>query len=260
MPPAIALTFDNLGEAADLERGLWPPERPLGRHPSVTTALPRLLDELDDLGLRATFCVEAVNCEMYPDALREMSRRGHEVAAHGWRHERWDALDRAAEGETLARSRRAFAALGLDVEGFRPPGGELGATGAGPLAANAFRWCSAAGGPARREDGITHVPFAWPLVDAYHLLPSFSTVRERLGDPPAPASPEAAAQRLIAGLDDIAGAGADSAARAVILHPFLMADDEGWAGARHVLRHVRDVAEEGCATAGPAGDIARGVR
>ena len=62
----IALTFDNLGEAADLERGLWPDDAPLGRHPSVTVALPRLLDELADLDLRATFCVEALNCELYP--------------------------------------------------------------------------------------------------------------------------------------------------------------------------------------------------
>ena len=60
----IALTFDNLGEAADLERGLWPESEPLGAHVSVTAVLPRLLDELDELGLRATVCVEAINCEM----------------------------------------------------------------------------------------------------------------------------------------------------------------------------------------------------
>ena len=32
------LTFDNLGEAADLERGRWPADAPLGRHASVTRA------------------------------------------------------------------------------------------------------------------------------------------------------------------------------------------------------------------------------
>ena len=65
----VVLTFDNLGEASELERGTWPPDEPLGRHPSVLTALPRLLSELDVLGLRATFFVEAINCELYPDAL-----------------------------------------------------------------------------------------------------------------------------------------------------------------------------------------------
>ena len=77
----IALTFDNLGEAADLERGLWPADAPLGHHPSVTVALPRLLDALDDLGLRATFCVEALNCEVYPDAVRGIAARGHACIA-----------------------------------------------------------------------------------------------------------------------------------------------------------------------------------
>ena len=106
----IALTFDNLGEASDLERGLWPADVPLGDHPSVTVALPRLLDELDATGLRATFCVEAINCEMYPDAVGGIAARGHEVAMHGWRHEAWRDLDPARTDELLARGRSAFAA------------------------------------------------------------------------------------------------------------------------------------------------------
>jgi hypothetical protein len=37
---AVSITFDNLGEAADLERGLWPKDKPLGQHSSVTHSLP----------------------------------------------------------------------------------------------------------------------------------------------------------------------------------------------------------------------------
>ena len=85
----ITLTFDNLGEATALERGTWNRSTPLGADPSVTVALPRLLDELDRLRLAATFCVEAINCGLYPAAVREIDARGHELAMHGWRHERW---------------------------------------------------------------------------------------------------------------------------------------------------------------------------
>ncbi|CAK7206704.1 hypothetical protein SEUCBS139899_009508, partial [Sporothrix eucalyptigena] len=37
---AIALTIDNMGEAADLNRKLWPASKPIGDHYSVTKALP----------------------------------------------------------------------------------------------------------------------------------------------------------------------------------------------------------------------------
>ena len=36
----ICVTFDNLGEVSELERGQSPASRPLGRHFSVTRALP----------------------------------------------------------------------------------------------------------------------------------------------------------------------------------------------------------------------------
>src|SRR5450755_4367764 len=120
----VLLTFDNLGEAADLERGTWPEDEPLGRHPSVTRVLPRLLAELDAQGLRATFFVEAINCELYPDALREIAARGHELGVHGWRHESWGELAPPRERELLVRAGDAFRTLGLQhPRGFRPPGG-----------------------------------------------------------------------------------------------------------------------------------------
>jgi hypothetical protein len=52
---AVSVTFDNLGEPADLERGLWPESEPLGRHFSVKRMLPRILGILEELGLQATF-------------------------------------------------------------------------------------------------------------------------------------------------------------------------------------------------------------
>ena len=244
----IALTFDNLGEAADLERGLWPAGAPLGRHPSVTAALPWLLDELDGLGLRATFCVEALNCELYPGAVAEIAARGHEVAMHGFRHEAWSALDPAREDALLERGRAAFAAIGVDVAGFRPPGGDLGARGGAPLVAHGFRWCSPAGAGRGRDGALAVVPFAWPLVDAYHRLESFAARRGA-----APLGQEAAADAILAAL----GAAAEPT---VVLHPFLMVDDDGRAAARRVLRHVAGLVRSGAAHVAPAGEIAAAQR
>jgi peptidoglycan/xylan/chitin deacetylase (PgdA/CDA1 family) len=218
----LALTFDNLGEAADLERGLWPADRPLGHHPSVVEVLPRLLGELDDLGLRATFCVEGINAELYPGALCEIAARGHEIALHGWRHERWDELADEREEVLLRRGRDALAALGIAVRGFRPPGGEPGPRTRDRLAALGFGWISAA--RAAAASPLAEVPFAWPLVDAWYRLPSFTA---------HPLDAQAAADRLLAEL-------AAPPAPALVLHPFLMTGDD-FAAARRVLGRVREL-------------------
>jgi peptidoglycan/xylan/chitin deacetylase (PgdA/CDA1 family) len=69
-------------------------------------ALPRLLDLLDALALRATFFVEAINTREYPAALLEIAARGHEVGFHAWRHERWGDLATDDEQDVIDRSSR----------------------------------------------------------------------------------------------------------------------------------------------------------
>lgn len=234
----LALTFDNLGEAADLERGLWPADRPLGHHPSVTVALPRLLDALDELGLRATFCVEGLNCEHYPDAVAAIAARGHELALHGWRHERWIDVEPDREAALLERGRAAFERLGVRVAGFRPPGGETTPSTFALLAAADWSWCSPAAGAAT-AGGVASVPFAWPCVDAYHRLESFAPLRRARGDGAAPLDPAATADRLLAAL-----ARPDVPAT-LILHPFLMIDEAGFAAGRRVLAALRDLGDPG---------------
>jgi peptidoglycan/xylan/chitin deacetylase (PgdA/CDA1 family) len=216
----IVLTFDNLGEASALQRGTWNPQTPLGSDPSVTRALPWLLDALDHSGLRATFFVEAINCELNPEAIRTISARGHELGVHGWEHEAWGELDASTERELLERAIRAFAALGLSPRGFRPPGGALTARTPALLRELGFAWCSpASDGRRAREpiiDGLAVIPFDWELVDAYHLMERFADLRERRGDSRAPLSAGAAGERMAAALR--AGTGE----RTVIMHPFLM--------------------------------------
>jgi peptidoglycan/xylan/chitin deacetylase (PgdA/CDA1 family) len=237
---ALVLTFDNLGEASELERGTWPGGEPLGSHPSVTGVLPRLLDTLDAHGLQATFFVEAINCELYPDALREIARRGHEVGHHGWRHEAWGGLTATQELDALTRGMQAFETLGLGVTGFRPPGGELTERSPTLLRDAALRWCSPAGGPSDVRDGLAYVPFEWPLVDAYHLMERFSALRLRRGDPGAALDPERVADRLAA---ELAALGTREGQRTLILHPFLMLDDAWFAGVQRLLGLIGELAQ-----------------
>jgi peptidoglycan/xylan/chitin deacetylase (PgdA/CDA1 family) len=240
---ALALTFDNLGEAADLERGL-PTASP---HPSVAEVLPWLLDALDERGLRATFFVEGINAELHPDAVREIAARGHEIGCHAWRHERWDALTPDGEAHTLQQALDALRGLGLEVRGFRPPGGELNPGSPALLRAHGVDWCSPHGRRVEhRPDGLAVLPFAWPLVDAYHRLDHFAALREAHGDPAAPLDPAATAARLEA---ELARAELPTC---LILHPFLAVGADG-AGA---LRRVLDAVAALDVVVGPGGAVA----
>jgi peptidoglycan/xylan/chitin deacetylase (PgdA/CDA1 family) len=227
---AVVLTFDNLGEASALERGEQ--TAPTGDDPSVTQILPWLLDALDRHNLTATFFVEAINCELYPDAVREIAARGHELGHHGWSHEHWDQLSPDAEREALSRGVRAFEAIGVRPRGFRPPGGALTPRTPALLRELGLDWCSPAGGEARVQDGLAYVPFEWELVDAYHLMESFASLRRERGESEAPVPPPELASRL---QDRLAAAtGRDT----LILHPFLMLDDAWAAGVSELLAAI----------------------
>jgi peptidoglycan/xylan/chitin deacetylase (PgdA/CDA1 family) len=249
MTDTIVLTIDNLGEAAEIEQGTWPADAPRGRHPSVTQALPRLLDLLDATALRATFFVEAINTRDYPAALLEIAARGHELGFHAWRHERWGNLSPDAEQDVIDRSFAAYAQLGLDVRAFRPPGGELNPHTTRRLRAAGVSWCSANGERAGVDDAaMAHLPFRWDLVDATYLYPPFAGLRAQRGLSEHPLAPEPAIARLTHAL----AAEPDPIAATLILHPFLMTD-AAWPAYEAFLRELGARAAAGDVRVVPGG-------
>jgi peptidoglycan/xylan/chitin deacetylase (PgdA/CDA1 family) len=243
-PSTLVLSFDNLGEASALERGQR--ATPTRRDPSVTWALPWLLGELDRHGLTATFFVEAINCELYPDAVREIAARGHELGHHGWSHETWRDLSPEAERDALARGVDAFAKLGLRTRGFRPPGGELTPHSPALLREHGFDWCSPEGDRAAVDDGLAYVPFDWELVDAYHLMDSFAPLRAAHGDPETPREPAELADWLAHRL-------AAGGCQVLVLHPFLMLDEAWSAGVVELLSVAAELARDGLTSVVPGG-------
>jgi peptidoglycan/xylan/chitin deacetylase (PgdA/CDA1 family) len=164
---SVSVTFDNLGEASEMEAGTWPDDAPTGQHFSVVEKLPLVLDLLDRHGVTATFFVEGLNAEMYPDAVREIAARGHEIGLHAWRHEQWGQLEPQRERELLERGTEAMRGLGLEVVGFRPPGGKLTDQSIELLRELDYLYVSPEGERAGVVDGLAVLPFRWELVDAY---------------------------------------------------------------------------------------------
>jgi peptidoglycan/xylan/chitin deacetylase (PgdA/CDA1 family) len=101
---AIALTFDD------------------GPDPQST---PRVLDRLDDLGLRGTFFCLGHRVVDAPEVVVETVARGHEIAVHGFVHDhhfartpRWVRADLDAALEVLAH-------CGVEPRWYRPPYGQV---------------------------------------------------------------------------------------------------------------------------------------
>lgn len=176
---AIAVTFDNFGEAFDLQFGRWQEDEPVGQHPTATQILPRLLSDLELVHVPATFFVEGWNAENYPDALQRMRDGGHEVALHGWQHEVWAWQSPEERQAILSRSVTAMEKIGITPRGFRPPGGATTDDTNTRLSEAGFTYISPDGSGITTEQGITTLPFAWPHVDAFYVEDNLGYVREQ---------------------------------------------------------------------------------
>lgn len=85
------------------------------------------LDLMDELGIPGTFFLLGAHCDARPELTREYVRRGHQIASHGYDHQRFTAL---GVRELLDQCRRTEDALGGQLTGrawVRPPHGSLGA-------------------------------------------------------------------------------------------------------------------------------------
>lgn len=116
------LTVDFDGPSHEIGRGL----RPLGVNScgrySGRCGVARYLDLFEKHAVPATFFVPGYDAECYPGVVKQIHRRGFEVAAHGYLHESW-ALGEEETG-LLARTHEILTQLtGTAPVGWRSPSG-----------------------------------------------------------------------------------------------------------------------------------------
>ena len=81
-----------------------------------------VLDLLAERGTRGTFFVLGWVAERHPALVRELAAAGHEVASHGWGHERVTTLTPEEFRASVRDSRRTLEDLtGAQVYGYRAP-------------------------------------------------------------------------------------------------------------------------------------------
>lgn len=252
---ALCLSFDNLGEAAEMELGALPADTRLGEHFTATRVLPELLAALGDRGLAATFFVEGLNAEAYPDAVAAIAEAGHEVGYHAWRHERWSALSATEQAENLQRGLAAFRDLDVELTGLRPPGGQLGPGGVGVLRDAGLRYCSVAGEGAGATDDLAVLPFQWRHVDASCVLPALARAREQMTGSPDPIDSGAFVAYLEAEIERLSREGGFLM---IVLHLFML----DWLGEERcaaLLDRLSEASGQGDLWLAPCRDVAEHV-
>jgi peptidoglycan-N-acetylglucosamine deacetylase len=101
---AVALSFDSDHETIPLRDGQVGPGKLSQGEFGARVGARRILALLADRGIPATFFMPAVSALLHPDEVRRYAAEGHEVALHGWIHERIETLQPAQERELALRS------------------------------------------------------------------------------------------------------------------------------------------------------------
>jgi peptidoglycan/xylan/chitin deacetylase (PgdA/CDA1 family) len=119
---AVVLSFDFDAESDEMRTA---PEKivPLtkGKY-GATVGLDRIFRILEDMSLPATFFVPGWAAESYPERVKEMDKRGFEVAGHGYLHEKVSELGAQGEKRVVKKSIEGIRkVIGRQPVGYRAP-------------------------------------------------------------------------------------------------------------------------------------------
>lgn len=179
---AVAISFDPDHETGSLRDGDTRVGGLAAGEYGSRVAAPRILRLLEERSIPATFFMPAVSALLHPDEVKAYVAAGHELALHGWIHERLELLSPAEERELAFRSAETLERLtGTRPVGLRTPSWdfndatlgiveELGLTYDSSLMADDDPYELLADG---RETGIVEIPVEW-IRDDY---PYFASLR-----------------------------------------------------------------------------------
>lgn len=119
---AVGLSFDNDHESIPLVKGQTSPGSLSQGQYGARVAVPRIRKLLDRHDIKASFFMPAVVAKLHPDEPKALAEEGHEIAIHGWIHERNSVLTYETERDLQFRSADALeAACGRRPVGIRTP-------------------------------------------------------------------------------------------------------------------------------------------
>jgi peptidoglycan/xylan/chitin deacetylase (PgdA/CDA1 family) len=186
---AVMLTFDFDAETLWLSRDPANARRPgtlsQGTY-GARVAAPKILETLDEAGVKGTFFVPGWTAENWTDRVEMILKSGHEVAHHSYSH-RW--IDPDFPDQEVEEMEKGLEALkrtvGVVPKGYRSPAGETSDTMIRLLQKHGFLYDSslmADINPYRLAapngtPGPVEIPWHWSLDDAVFALFSIKNPR-----------------------------------------------------------------------------------
>ena len=190
----VALTFDLDAETFWFSRrmdSIHSPNLMAEGAYGPEVGLPRILDMLDRVNLKATFFIPGWVVEKHTTACRRIVEKGHEIGYHGYLHEKTWFLKQ--EQELINKSRKIMHdLLGVRPRGHRAPEADLNPAMLDLIAANGFEYSSNMMDrdlpylhPVSGNHHLVELPIHWLYDDSSHF---FFTLQEPSRRPIAPAS------------------------------------------------------------------------
>lgn len=118
---ALSIDVEDYFQVSAFERNIC--QADWGRYPlRVVANTCRILDILEEHDVKATFFVLGWIAEREPLLVRRIHSRGHEVASHGYAHQRVSSQTRREFREDICKSKHLLEDLtGESVKGYRAP-------------------------------------------------------------------------------------------------------------------------------------------
>jgi peptidoglycan/xylan/chitin deacetylase (PgdA/CDA1 family) len=236
----VNLGFDIDGQSNWIDRNPANRDRPvlmtMGDYgPKV--GVHHILGLMDEYGLKASFFVPGYTAEQYPELVREIEARGHEIAGHGYMHERPAELTLEQEIESLDRGLGALEkVVGHKITGYRVPGGDASEHSMSLLAERGIVYDSSlmdddAPYIMKTDKGdLVQIPFHWLLDDFpfYAFVPA-ADLRGPM------CSPVSVARTWIAEFD---GLYKEGRCMVLVMHPQVTGHPSRLAGLERTIRHM----------------------
>jgi len=238
---AVAISFDSDHETPALRDGETSPGRMAQGEFGARHAVPRILDLLARHEVPASFFMPAVCALLRPDEAPAYAAAGHEVAVHGWIHERNTALGHDDELELTSRALEVFQQqLGSRPVGIRTPSWDFSGSTLAVIRELGFTYDSSLMADTEpyellergERTGVVEIPVEWIRDDApYLMMDRFGGLRPHM--PPR--------ELLQIWIDEFDAARAEGGLFQLTLHPHIIGHRSRLRVLDELLAHIRAV-------------------